>query len=69
MVVESGMVVGPELVVGSCVHGVRAAWLCTGPGLVLRVVLVVDGNRAGCAWGQGWVVGVGLVVHGVRASM
>ena len=31
--------------------------------------LVVHGVRAGCAWGQGWVVGVGLVIHGVRASM
>ena len=50
-------------------HGVRAAWLCIGPGLVLRVGLVVHGVRAGCAWGQGWVVGVGLVVHGVRVSM
>ena len=28
----------------------------------------MHGVRAGCAWGQGWVVGVGLVVHGVRAS-
>ena len=35
---------GPELVVGSCVHGVRAAWLCIGPGLVLRVGLIVDGD-------------------------
>ena len=26
----------------------------------------MHGNRAGCAWGKGWVVGVGLVVHGVR---
>ena len=31
--------------------------------------LVVHGVMAGCAWGQGWVVGVGLVIHGVRASM
>ena len=52
LVVESGMVVGPELVVGSYVRGVRAAWLCMGPGLVLRVGLVVHGNRAGCAWGR-----------------
>ena len=37
----------PELVVQLCVHGVRAAWLCMGPGLVLRVGLVVYGNRAG----------------------
>ena len=63
------MVVEPEMVVGLCVHGVRAAWLCMGPGLVLRAGLVVHGNPAGCAWGQGWLVGVGLVVHGVRASM
>ena len=79
--------VGPELVVrhawlwaragcGSCLHGFRAAWLCIGPGLVLRVGLVVDGDRSGCAWCQGWLCmgsglgcGVGLVVHGVRASM
>ena len=53
----------------ACVHGVRAAWLCIGPGLVLTVGLVVDGDRTGCAWYQGWVAGVGLVVHGVRASM
>ena len=67
---------GPELVVGSCMHGVRAAWLCIGPGLVLRVGLVVDGDRSGCAWcqgwlcvGSGWVVGVGLVVHGVSGPV
>ena len=29
----------------------------------------MHGVRAGCAWGQGWVVGVELVVHGVRAYM
>ena len=52
---------GPELVVGSCMHGVRAAWLCIGPGLVLRVGLIVDGDRSGCAWCQGWLcVGSGL---------
>ena len=51
--------------IGSGLHGCA----CMGPGLVLRVGLVVDGDRSGCAWGQGWVVGVGLVVHGVRASM
>ena len=28
----------------------------------------MHGVRAGCAWGQGWVVGVGLVIHGVRAE-
>ena len=50
---------------GSGLHGCA----CMGPGLVLRVGLVVDGDRTGCAWGQGWVVGVRLVVHGVRASM
>ena len=32
-------------------------WLCMVSGL------------HGSAWGQGWVVGVELVVHGVRASM
>ena len=31
--------------------------------------LVLHGNRVGCAWGQGWLVGVSLVVHVVRASM
>ena len=36
-------------------------WMGTG--------LVVHGVRAGCAYGQGWVVGVELVVHGVRDSM
>ena len=51
----------------SYVHGVRAAWLCIGPGLVLRGGLVVEGDRTGCAWVR--VVGVGLVVHEVRASM
>ena len=35
----------------------------------MRAGLVAHGIRTGCAWGQGWVVGVGLVVHGVRASM
>ena len=45
---------GPELVVGSCVHGVKAARLCIGPVLVLRVGLVVDGDRTGSAWYQGW---------------
>ena len=40
-----------------------------GPGLVLRVGLVVHGNRAGCAWEQGWLcTGTGLVVHGNRAG-
>ena len=47
--------VGPELVVrhgcGSSVHGVRAAWLCIDPGLVLRVGLIVDGDRSGCVVG------------------
>ena len=38
---------GPELVVGH----VRAAWLCIGPELVLRVRLIVDGDRSGCAAG------------------
>ena len=46
---------------GSWVHGVRAAWLCIGPGLVLRVGLIVDGDRSGCAWCQGWLcMGSGL---------
>ena len=49
----------PELVVGLCVHGVRAAWLCIGPVLVLRVGLVVDGDR----------MVSGLVVHGVRVGL
>jgi hypothetical protein len=40
-----------------------------GPGLVLRVGLVVRGNKAGCAWEQGWLcMGTGLVVHGNRAG-
>ena len=37
---------------GSCVHGVRAAWFS---GLVLRVGLIVGGDRSGCAWCQGWL--------------
>ena len=60
----------PELVVELCVHRVRGAWLCMGPGLVLRVGLVCGwgqdwlcmgsglgcGGRAGCTWGQGQYV-------------
>ena len=61
---------GPELVVGSCVHGVRAAWLCIGPGLVLRVGRIVDGDRSGCAWCQGWLnMGSGPVCETMQACM
>ena len=39
----------------------QAAWLCIDPGLVLRVGLIVDGDRSGCAWCQGWLcMGSGL---------
>ena len=59
------LVVEPELVVRLCMHGVRAAWLCMGPGLVLRVGLVVYGNRAGSAREQSWLcMGTGLVGGG-----
>ena len=44
--------------------------------LVLRVGLIVDGDRSGCAWCQGWLcIGSGLGCGGragctwVRASM
>ena len=70
---------GPELVVR---HGCEPelvvdvrAW---GQGcMVAHRPRIGSEGRASCGWGQdwlcmvsgGWVAGVGLVVHGVRASM
>ena len=54
----------PGLVVGSCVHEVRAAWLC------MHGSRIGSEGRAVCGWGQDWLCMVsGLVVHGVRACM
>ena len=44
--------------------------MCMGSGcMVVHGPRIGSEGMAGCAWEQGWVVGVGLVVHGVRASM
>ena len=72
LVMEPGLVVvGPELVVrhGCGVRdgcGVVHAW---GQGcMVVHEPRIGSEGRAGCAWHQGWLCMVGLVVHGVRAG-